>query len=335
MSKGWRIAVAGATGLVGESLLKVLAERRFPVAAVHALASDRSLGRTVEFGDEELRVDDLATFDFATVDLALFTASEAASREHVPRALGAGCTVVDASPAFRAEPDVPLVVPAVNADQLGRLGERRLVACPGGATVALVLALHPLHAAVGVERVNVVSLQAASGAGREAVEDLASQCAQLLNGRSPGPSRHVPAQMAFNVFPAIGAPDADGATAEEEALAFETQKILGDPSIKVNATALRVPVFFGDGLAVHLETREPLTVGRARELLAQAPGLALADAPTPQDAVASPGTVAVGRLRADRTHPRGLDLWLAADNVRRGSAVNIVDVVEVLVREYF
>jgi aspartate-semialdehyde dehydrogenase len=335
MSKEWKIAVVGATGLVGESLLKVLAERRFPVAAIHALASDRSLGRTVEFGDDELRVGDVATFDFATVDFALFAASEAAAQEHVPRALEAGCTVVDASAAFRADPDVPLIVPAVNGEALGRLGERRLVACPGGAAVALVTVLCPLHAAVGVERVNVVSLQAVSGAGREAVEDLASQCAQLLNGRSPGPSPHFGAQIAFNVIPQIGTPDADGATAEEDALAFETQKILGDPAIKVNATALRVPVFFGDGLAVHLETREPLTVGRARELLAQAPGLVLADAPTPQDAVADPGAVAVGRLRADRTHPRGLDLWLAADNVRRGSAANTVDVVEVLVRDCF
>lgn len=335
MSKGWKIAVVGATGLVGESLLKVLAERKFPVAELHALASDRSLGRTVAFGDDELRVGDLATFDFATVDLALFAASPEAAREHVPRALDAGCTVVDASPAFRAEPDVPLVVPAVNGDQLGRLGARRLVASPGGATVALVTALHPLHAAVGVERVNVVSLEAVSGAGREAVEELAAQCAQLLNGRTPALSSHFPAQMAFNVIPLVGAPDADGSTPAEDALAFETQKILGDPAIKVNATALRVPVFFGDGLAVHLETREPLALGRARALLAQAPGLVLVDAPTPQDALAVPEAVALGRLRTDRTHARGLDFWLVADNVRRGSAVNTVDVVEVLVRECF
>jgi aspartate-semialdehyde dehydrogenase len=233
MSKEWKIAVVGATGLVGESLLKVLAERRFPVAAIHALASDRSLGRTVEFGDDELRVGDVATFDFATVDFALFAASEQAAQEHVPRALEAGCTVVDASSAFRADPDVPLIVPAVNGNTLGRLGERRLVACPSGAAVALVTVLSPIHAAVGVERVNVVSLQAVSGAGREAVEDLASQCAQLLNGRSPGPSPHFGAQIAFNVIPQIGTPDADGATAEEDALAFETQKILGDPAIKV------------------------------------------------------------------------------------------------------
>jgi aspartate-semialdehyde dehydrogenase len=335
MNKGWKIAVVGATGLVGEALLKVLAGRRFPVAAIHALASDRSLGRSVEFGDDELPVGEVATFDFSTVDLALFVASEAAAREHVPRALAAGCTVVDASPAFRADADVPLVVPAVNGSQLRRLGERRLVACPGGSTVALVTALQPLHAAVGVERVNVVCLQAVSGAGREALEELANQSAQLLNGRSPGPSAHFPAQMAFNVIPQVGTPDADGSTDEEHALAFETQKILGDPAIKVNATALRVPVFFGDGLAVHLETREPLTDGRARELLAQAPGLVLAAAPTPRDAVEAPEAVVVGRLRRDATHPRGLDLWLVADNVRRGSAVNTVDVVEVLVRECF
>jgi aspartate-semialdehyde dehydrogenase len=335
MTKSWKIAVVGATGLVGESLLKVLAERRFPVAEIHALASDRSLGRIVEFGDDEVRVADVAAFDFSQVDLALFAASEDAALEHVPRALGTGCTVVDASPAFRSDPEVPLIVPAVNADQLARLGERRLVACPSGATVALVTALNPLHAAVGVERVNVVSLEAVSGAGRDAVEELAAQCAQLLNGRTPAASRHFPSQIAFNVIPAIGAADADGVTAAEYALAFETQKILGDPAIKVNATAIRVPVFFGDGLAVHVETREPLALGRARALLEQGSGLALADLPTPRDAIEQPEAVVVGRLRADRTHGRGLDFWLAADNVRRGSAANCVDVVEVLVREYF
>jgi aspartate-semialdehyde dehydrogenase len=335
MSKGWRIAVVGATGLVGDALLKVLAERRFPVAALHALASDRSLGRTVEFGDDEVKITDVGRFDFADVDLALFAAGADCAREHVPRALDAGCTVVDASDAFRADRDVPLVVPVVNGADLARLGERRLVASPAGATVALVTALAPLHAAVGVERVQAVSLEAVSGLGRDAVEELAAQCAQLLNGRTPEGSGRFPAQIAFNVIPEVGERDADGTTGAERGLAFETQKILGDPEIKVNATAVRVPVFFGDGLAVHLETREPLSPGRAEELLAQAPGLVLADLPTPAGAVADPERVAVGRVRADRTDPRGLDLWIAADNVRRGSASNSVDIVEVLVRDYF
>jgi aspartate-semialdehyde dehydrogenase len=226
-------------------------------------------------------------------------------------------------------------VPAVNAAALGRLAGRRLVAGPMGSTVALVTALAPLHAGAGIERVNVVSLEAVSGAGRDAVEELAGQCAQRLNGRPPGTSRFFPAPMAFNVIPCVGRPDADGVTAEEAGLAYETQKILGDPAIKVNATAVRVPVFFGDGLAVHLETREPLAVGRADALLRAAAGLRVGEAPTPADAVSDPDVVAVGRLRADRTHGRGLNLWLAADNVRRGSAANTVDIVEVLVRECF
>lgn len=335
MSRQVRVVVVGATGLVGEALLGALAERELPLADVRALASDRSVGREVEFGEDRLKVDDVAGFDFAQADLALFAGTAAVAREHVPRALDAGCTVVDASPEFRLAPDVPLVVPAVNAATLAGLGSRRLVASPGGAAVALVTALQPLHAAVGVDRANVVSLESVSGAGRDAVEELAGQCAQLLNGRSIAPTRAYPTQLAFNCIPQVGGPGGGGATTEELALETETQKILGDPAIKVNATAVRVPVFFGDALAVHLELREPLPVREARKLLTAAPALVLDDdAPTPVTAAAE-GRVALGRLRQDRTHPRGLDFWIVADNVRRGSALNTVEIVEVLVRDYF
>lgn len=335
MSRQVRVVVVGATGLVGEALLGALAGRELPLAGVRALASDRSVGREVEFGDDRLPVDDLAGFDFGGTDLALFAGTAAVAREYVPRALDAGCTVVDASPEFRHDPDVPLVVPAVNAGALAGLGGRRLVASPGGAAVALVTALQPLHAAVGVDRVNVVSLESVSGAGRDAVEELAGQCAQLLNGRAITPSPAYPTQLAFNCMPLVGGPGNGGASAEELALESETQKILGDPAIKVNATAVRVPVFFGDALAVHLELREPLAPQDARRLLGAVPALALDDdAPTPVTAVPD-GRVALGRLRPDRTHPRGLDFWIVADNVRRGSALNSVEIVEVLVRDYF
>lgn len=335
MSRQVRVVVVGATGLVGEALLSALAERRVQIAEMHALASDRSVGREVDFGDDRLKVDDLAGFDFDRADLVLFAGTAAVAREYVPRALDAGCTVVDASPEFRQAPDVPLVVPAVNASALATLGSRRLVASPGGATVALVTALQPLHAAVGVDRVNVVSLESVSGAGRDAVEELAGQCAQLLNGRSIVASRAYPVQLAFNCIPQVGAAAAGGASEEERSLASETQKILGDPAIKVNATAIRVPVFFGDALAVHVELREPLKVREARRLLSASPGLTLEDdAPTPVT-VGSEPRVALGRLREDLTHPRGLDFWIVADNVRRGSAVNTVEIVEVLVRDYF
>lgn len=335
MSRQVRVAVVGATGLVGEALLGALAERGVPVAELHALASDRSVGREVDFGDDRVKVDDLAAFDFERADLVLCAGTAAVAREYVPRALDAGCAVVDASPEFRDAPEVPLVVPAVNGRALEGLGERRLVASPGGATVALVSALQPLQARVGIDRVNVVSLESVSGAGRDAVEELAAQCAQLLNGRSIAPSRAYPTQLAFNCIPLVGMADDGGATTEETALERETRKILGDPGIKVNATAVRVPVFFGDGLAVHLETREPLPLAEVRRTLAAAPGLDLTDtAPTPVTA-APEGRVAVGRLREDRTHPRGIDFWIVADNVRRGSALNTVEIVEVLVRDYF
>jgi aspartate-semialdehyde dehydrogenase len=335
MSRNWRVAVVGAEGLVGEAILKAFAERRFPVSEMHALAANRALGRSVEFGDDELPVGDVATFDFVNVDLALFASDPDIAREHVERALGSGCTVVDVSGAYAADPDVPLIVPAVNADRLAELGDRRLVASPGGAAVALASVLNPLRLAAGLERVDVVSLEAASGAGRDAVEDLAGQCAQLLNGRTPGASAYFPAQLAFSAIPLVGEADADGATAGERALVEETAKILGESATNVTVTAVRLPVFFGDGLAVHVATREPLSVGRAAELLGGVPGIRLETAPTLQDAVAAPEAILVGRLRQASGNPRLLEFWVAADNVRRGSAVNTVDIVEVLVRDLF
>lgn len=336
-SKEWRVAVVGATGLVGEALLDVLGARRFPVGQLHALASNRSLGTDVEFRGESLPVDDLDGFDFAGVELALFAAGADVARLHVPRALAAGCTVVDASAAFRGDPDVPLVVPGVNDAALAKLAAGpRLVAGPGGATVALCLALKPLHEAVGVERINLVSLESVSGAGRDAVEELAGQCAQLLNGRPAAASRTLPAPIAFNCIPLVGGLDEAGVSAEEHGLASETQKIMGDPTIKVNATAVRVPVFFGDCLAVHAEFRGRLDARRAAELLGGAHGLLLADGvPTPALLADDRDVVWVGRLRDDPTSDRGIDLWLVADNVRRGSAFNTVEIVEVLVRDYF
>ncbi|MCZ8130356.1 MAG: aspartate-semialdehyde dehydrogenase [Steroidobacteraceae bacterium] len=336
MSRKLKVAVAGATGLVGEALLECLANSQLPLGEVVALASDRSIGREVAYGDDSLPVNDLAAHDFAGFDLALFAAGAEVAHAHVPRALDAGCAVVDLSTAFRDESGVPLVVPAVNADVLAQLGPRRLVASPGGATVALVSALAPLHALAGVERVNLVVLESASGAGRGAVEELARQCAMLLNGRPLAEGKGAPAQVAFDCVPRVGDWLAGGQTTEEAQIAADTARILGDPSIKVNSTVVRVPVFFGDGLVVHLETREPLGLERAREALAAVPGLRLEqEAPSLAQAAADRDAVLAGRLRADPTHPRGIDFWLAADNVRRGSAANTVEIVEVLVRDIF
>lgn len=335
MARNWRIAVVGATELVGESILKSLAERRFPVSELHALAANRALGRTVEFGDDELRVGDVAAFGFDAVDLALFACDADVALEHVPRALDAGCTVVDASGAYAADPDVPLVVPAVNGRVLADLGERRLVASPDGAAVVLASVLGPLRAAAGLERIDVVSLQAASGAGREAVEELAAHCAQLLNGRTPGPSAFFGASLAFSGVARVGELDADGEATGESLLRAAAVKILDEPATNVTVTAVRLPVFFGDGLAVHAVLREPLTVGRAAELLAAAPGMRLETAPTLRDAVDEPESILVGRLRQASGNPRSIEFWVAADNVRRGSGANSVDIVEVLVRDCF
>lgn len=339
MSASFNVAVLGATGLVGETFLTVLEERSFPVRELFPLASERSLGKTVQFAGRELPVIDAAGFDFARAQLALFSAGGATSAHYAPRAAAAGCVVVDNSSQFRNDDDIPLVVPEVNPAAIAQYRARGIIANPNCSTIQLVVALKPIHDAVGIERINVATYQSVSGAGRRAVEELADQTAQLLNGRPVEP-QIMPKQIAFNCLPQIDKFMDNGYTREELKMHWETRKILGDERIQVNATAVRVPVFYGHSEAVHLETRRKISAAEARALLERAPGVAVLDGrepgayPTAVTEAANHDTVYVGRIREDMTHERGLDLWIVADNVRKGAATNAIQIAEILAREY-
>ena len=339
MSKGWNVAVLGATGLVGEMLMTVLRERKFPVQELFPLASGRSLGKTVEFGGRELDVIDASTFDFKRAQLGLYSAGGDVSALYAPRAAAAGCVVIDNTSQFRYEADIPLVVPEVNAAAIAQYRARGIIANPNCSTIQMVLALKPIHDAAGIERINVATYQSVSGAGRKAVEELADQSAQLLNGR-PVEAKVLAKQIAFNCIPQIDKFLENGYTKEEMKMQWETCKILGDDSIRVNATAVRVPVFYGHSEAVHIETRRKISADEARALLARAPGVQVVDErkpggyPTAVTEAANHDTVYVGRIREDMTHERGLDLWVVGDNIRKGAATNAVQIAEILVREY-
>jgi len=328
-----KLAVVGATGAVGEAMLSVLAERRFP-AEVVALASGRSAGDLVAFGDDELLVQDLAGFDPAGIDIALFSAGGDVSREHAPRFAAAGAVVIDNSSAFRGDPEVPLVVAEVNPEALARR-PRGIVANPNCSTMQMLVALAPLHRAAGIERINVCTYQSVSGTGRRALEELGRQTASLLNFQSAEPEVY-PVQIAFNVIPHGGEFLDGGHTSEELKLVNETRKILGDDSIGVNATVVRVPVFYGHSEAVAIETRERLEPDRARDLLRAAPGVEVVDEarpggyPTPVTHASGHDPVYVGRIREDPSHPRGLNLWIVSDNLRKGAALNAVQLAELL-----
>jgi len=334
------VAVVGATGLVGETMVQVLEERGFPVSELHPLASNRSLGKSVSFHGRSYPVRELQGFDFSRTRIALFSAGAEVSREHAPRAAAAGCIVIDNTSEFRYEDDIPLVVPEVNPEAIGQFRQRGIIANPNCSTIQLVVALKPIHAAVGIERINVATYQSVSGAGREAVEELAEQSIQLLSGRGPVEARVIAKQIAFNCVPQIDSFQDNGYTKEEMKMVWETRKILGDPAIRVNATAVRVPVFYGHSEAVHLETRTKITVEEVRALLARAPGVEILDEhrpggyPTAATEAANRDTVYVGRIREDLSSDRGLNLWVVADNVRKGAATNSVQIAEILARQH-
>lgn len=337
MSKTYNVAIVGATGAVGETMLSILAERKFPVGQLHVLASERSAGQKVDFGGRKLTVADLAGFDPAGVDIALFSAGGAVSKQYAPKFAAAGAVVIDNSSAFRYDDDVPLVVAEVNPGAI-HARPRGIVANPNCSTMQMLVALAPLHREAGITRINVATYQSVSGAGRSAMEELGRQTAAMLNFQPHEPAKF-PVQIAFNLIPHIDEFLENGFTKEEMKMVWETRKILGDPSIQVNPTAVRVPVFFGHSEAVHLETRDKLTVERARELLESAPGVELVDEreaggyPTPVTHAAGTDPVYVGRLREDPSHPRGLDLWIVADNIRKGAALNAVQLAELVVKE--
>jgi aspartate-semialdehyde dehydrogenase len=338
--EGFSVAVVGATGLVGEAMITVLEERNFPVRQLFALASSRSLGKSVTFAGKRHRVGNLANFDFSQVDIGLFSPGAEVSREHAPRAAAAGCVVIDNTSEFRYLDDVPLVVPEVNPQAIAQYRNRGIIANPNCSTIQMVVALKPIHDAVGIERINVATYQSVSGAGREAVEELANQSAALLSGRGPVKPGVIPAQIAFNCVPQIDHFEDNGYTREELKMVWETRKILGSPDIQVNPTAVRVPVFFGHSEAVHVTTRRKLTAAAARELLAKAPGVTVMDErrpggyPTAAVEAANRDTVYVGRIRDDMSSERGLDLWIVADNIRKGAATNSVQIAEILARDY-
>ena len=339
MSKKYDVAVVGATGAVGEEMLKVLKQRHFPVGRVYAVASARSAGEFVDFGDEELQVQDLATFDFSKTQIGLFSPGSEVSRVYAPKAAAAGCVVIDNTAEFRYQPDIPLVVPEVNPQAIGQYVNKGIIANPNCSTIQMLVALKPLHDAAGVERINVATYQSVSGTGKPAIEELARQSAQALNGQEMERSVY-PKQIAFNCLPHIDVFLENGYTKEEMKMVWETRKIMGDETIQVNATAVRVPVFYGHSEAVHIETRRKIGVDEARRLLAAAPGVTLMDErndggyPTAATEAAHHDAVFVGRVREDISHPRGRNLWVVSDNIRKGAALNSVQIAEFLVREY-
>lgn len=336
---GYKVAMVGATGAVGEALISILLERKFPVSEFVPLASARSAGEKLGFGAREFTVRDLAEYDFNGVDIAFFSAGGSVSREHAPRAVAAGAVVIDNTSEFRNAPDVPLVVSEVNPEAIAAYTQRGIIANPNCSTMQMLVALAPIHRAVGIERINVATYQSVSGAGRSGIEELGRQTAALLNFQEARPTKFSK-QIAFNVIPHIDDFQDNGYTREEMKMVWETRKILGDASIQVNPTAVRVPVFLGHAEAVHVETRDKITAEQVRELLQGAPGVEVIDErkaggyPTPASDAAGQDAVFVGRIRDDISHPRGIDLWVVSDNIRKGAALNAVQVAELLVKTY-
>jgi len=339
MSRKFNVAVVGATGAVGETMLSILAERKFPADRVHAVASARSAGSKVQDAGHYLTVEDLDTFDFSTVQIGLFSPGASVSAVYAPKAAAAGCVVIDNTSQFRYDADIPLVVPEVNPAAIAEYRNRGIIANPNCSTIQMLVALKPIYDAVGIERINVCTYQAVSGTGKEAIEELARQTAELLNGK-PTENKVYPRQIAFNCLPQIDVFMDNGYTKEEMKMVWETRKIMGDDRIQVNPTAVRVPVFYGHSEAVHIETREKIDLETARALLRKAPGVKLLDErkdggyPTAVTEAANHDPVYVGRIREDISHPRGLNLWVVSDNVRKGAALNSVQIAEILVNSY-
>ncbi|MDJ0760403.1 MAG: aspartate-semialdehyde dehydrogenase [Woeseiaceae bacterium] len=339
MSKKYDVAVVGATGAVGEVMLEILAERKFPVGKIYALASERSVGKTVNYGNREIAVENLADFDFSKVQIGLFSAGGSISAEYAPRAGAAGCVVIDNTSHFRYDDDIPLVVPEVNPEAIAEYTNRNIIANPNCSTIQMLVALKPIHDAAHIERINVATYQAVSGAGRSAIEELVRQTSLLMNGRPlemEGPAK----QIAFNAIPQIDKFEDNGYTREEMKMVWETRKILGDDSIQVNPTAVRIPAFYGHSEAIHIETRDKVSASEVCQIMENAPGISLLNGvdvgeyPTAVTEASGKDPVYVGRVREDISHPRGIDLWVVADNIRKGAALNSVQIAEILAKNY-
>jgi aspartate-semialdehyde dehydrogenase len=336
---GYDVAVVGATGAVGEAMLSILEQRKFPVNNLYPLASERSAGSTVMFNNKPVTVGNLAEFDFSKAQIGLFSAGGSISAEFAPKAGAAGCVVIDNTSHFRYESDIPLVVPEVNADAIAGYKARNIIANPNCSTIQMLVALKPIHDAARIKRISVATYQAVSGTGKAAIEELARQTAELLNGREARTEVY-PRQIAFNALPHIDQFMDNGYTKEEMKMVWETQKIFADEDIRVSATCVRVPVFYGHSEAVQIETEQPISEQEVRQLLSQAPGVVVMDEredggyPTAVHDSAGQDAVFVGRIRQDISLSNGINLWVVADNVRKGAALNSVQIAEELIKSY-
>ncbi len=331
---GYKVVVAGATGNVGREMLNILAEREFPVDEIAALASRKSLGTEVSFGDKTIKTKDLDTFDFTGWDIALFAVGSGPTKEYAPKAAAAGCIVIDNSSLYRYDPDIPLIVPEVNADAIYAYKNKNIIANPNCSTAQMVVALKPLHDRAKIKRVVVATYQSVSGAGKEGMDELWNQTKAVYNPTDDVPPKKFSKQIAFNVIPHIDVFLDSGETKEEWKMVAETKKIL-DPSIKVTATCVRVPVFVGHSEAINIETEEFLDWQEAQDILRESPGVMLVDKRepggyiTPIECVGEFATY-VSRVRQDSTIDNGLSLWCVSDNLRKGAALNAVQIAELL-----
>ena len=338
MAKEYHVAVAGATGAVGNEMIQILEEQEFPVASLKLLASSRSMGKTLDFRGESLHVEELREDSFEGVDIALFSAGAGPSKKFSPAAAESGCVVIDNSSGWRMDPEVPLVVPEVNPHAVADYRNKGIIANPNCSTIQMVVVLKPIYDAVGIERVVVSTYQAVSGTGKNAMDELTEQTRNLLTFQEVTPEVY-PHRIAFNCFPHIGSFLENGYTEEEMKMVHETHKIMEDHNIRVSATTVRIPVFYGHSEAVNIQTGRKFSAKEARVLLFQAPGVRVMDNPDqriypmPSEAAGINDTL-VGRIREDISNENGLDLWIVADNIRKGAALNTVQIAELLVKEY-
>ncbi|MEN6318971.1 MAG: aspartate-semialdehyde dehydrogenase [Syntrophaceae bacterium] len=336
--KSYHVAVVGATGAVGNEMIKILEERKFPVAQLTLLASERSLGKELEFNGKPVPVQVLDEKSFSGIQIGLFSAGGSISQRFAPIAASSGCIVIDNTSAFRMEPDIPLVVPEVNPHAIGMYRNRGIIANPNCSTIQMVVALKPIHDAARIKRIVVSTYQAVSGTGKKAIEELIEQTKSLLSGREPEVKVY-PHRIAFNCLPHIDVFLENGYTKEEMKMVNETKKILDDPTIAVTATTVRVPVLYGHSESVNIETEKKITASEVRSILSDAPGVTVVDDPKGNIyplAIVAAGTddTFVGRIREDESIENGINMWIVSDNVRKGAALNAVQIAEILIRDY-
>ena len=339
MSKKYDVAIVGATGAVGETLISILDQRNFPINNLYPLASKRSAGSKVKCQGKSWVVEDLDSFDFSKVQIGLFSAGDDISEKYAPIATATGCVVIDNTSHFRRDENVPLVVPEVNPHAIANYTNRNIIANPNCSTIQMVVALKPIYDAVGIDRINVATYQAVSGSGKEAITELTNQTANLLNGKDVEVEVYTK-QIAFNAIPHIDTFQENGYTREEMKIVWETQKIFEDENLLVNPTAVRIPVVYGHSEAVHIETKRKITAKDARDLLEKADGVTVMDErsdggyATPFAEATNKDATFVSRIREDISHERGLNLWVVSDNIRKGAALNTIQIAEILVKDY-